>query len=284
MPEGNTVHRYARQHAKDLRGRRVAVRSPQGRFEKEAQILDGRRFLRSDAHGKHLFHFWAGRFIVHVHLGMFGRFTRFEGDPPEPRSTVRMRLETRATAARPAVTIDLVGAPACEMITAAQRRNLLSRLGPDPLREDADPERVWAALRARDRPIGDALLDQRVVAGVGNIYRNEALFLTRIHPLRPTSAIDRREWLRLWETIVRIMRRGLAQGRIATVEPGETPHRRSGRGSRDAFYVYRREVCRRCAAPIRMFPLSGRKMFACERCQPVPEAVKRPTGKTACDK
>src|SRR6476646_2440097 len=96
MPEGNTVHRYAREQSEDLRGRRVAVSSPQGRFAEEARLLDGRRFLRAEARGKHLFHFWEGRRVVHVHLGMFGRFTRFEGDPPAPRPTVRMRLSAKA--------------------------------------------------------------------------------------------------------------------------------------------------------------------------------------------
>ena len=269
MPEGNTVHRYAREQAKDLRGRRVAVSSPQGRFAEEARLLDGRRFLRAEARGKHLFHFWEGRLVVHVHLGMFGQFTRFEGDPPAPRPTVRMRLSAKAAGTRPEATIDLVGAPTCELMTADRQRRLLARLGPDPLRADADPERIWTALRARDRPIGDALLDQRVVAGVGNIYRNEALFLTDIHPLRSTSGITRREWLRLWETIVRLMRRGLAEGRTATVAPGESAHRRARRGPDDVFYVYQEEVCRRCGGRIRVFPLSGRKMFACARCQPV---------------
>ncbi|MEO8430222.1 MAG: DNA-formamidopyrimidine glycosylase family protein [Acidobacteriota bacterium] len=275
MPEGNTVHRYALEHDEALRGRRISVTSPQGRFSQEAAELDGRRFLRAEAWGKHLFHFWQGRLVVHVHLGMFGRFTRFDGEAPEPRPTVRMRLAAGKRAARPAVTIDLAGAPACELMTTERRRSLLARLGPDPLRGDADPERIWSALRARDRPIGDALLDQRVIAGVGNIYRNEALFLTAIHPLRPSNTINRREWLLLWETILRLMRRGLRQGRIATVEPGETPHRSSGRGPRDAFYVYRREICRRCGARIRMFPLSGRKMFACEKCQPIGRAARR---------
>ena len=73
---------------------------------------------------------------------------------------------------------------------------MLTRLGPDPLRRDFDPDRAWESLQKRPRrAIGDALLDQRVIAGAGNIYRNEALFLTGIHPLRPSGRVTPEEWV-----------------------------------------------------------------------------------------
>ncbi len=262
MPEGNTIHRFARSHTRDLAGRRVRVSSPQGRFAREARRLDRRRFERAEAYGKHLFHFWEGGLIVHVHLGMAGEFYRFAGKAPAPRASVRMRLAT------PAVTIDLIGPPTCELITEAERLVILARLGPDPLRADADPDRVWTELRRRGRPIGDALLDQRVIAGVGNIFRNEALFLSGIHPLRRSDRLTTDEWRSLWDTTARIMKRGLKPGRISTVEPGERAHARAARPARDTFYVYERDVCRRCGGPIREFPLSGRRMWACRSCQP----------------
>ncbi|MEP6993116.1 MAG: DNA-formamidopyrimidine glycosylase family protein, partial [Acidobacteriota bacterium] len=224
--------------------------------------LDGRRFRRADAHGKHLFHLWEGGLVVHVHLGMAGEFYRFVGRPPIPRASVRMRMSAGG------VTVDLIGPPTCELISEAQRQAVLDRLGPDPLRADADPDRVWAALRRRSRTIGDALLDQRVIAGVGNIFRNEALFLTGIHPLRRSDRLSRGQWQELWDTTSRIMRQGLTEGRIKTVDPRERAHVRSGRPARDAFYVYEREICRRCGAAIREFPLSGRRMWACRSCQP----------------
>ena len=74
MPEGNTIHRLARIHNRDFAGRRVRARSPQGRFANEAKRLDGRRFRRAEAYGKHLFHHWSGGLVVHVHLGMAGWF------------------------------------------------------------------------------------------------------------------------------------------------------------------------------------------------------------------
>jgi endonuclease VIII len=264
MPEGNTIHRLARLHNRDFGGRRVTVASPQGRFSREAKRLDGRKFRRAEAFGKHLFHHWGGGLVVHVHLGMAGWFYRHRAPGPEPRSTVRMRLSTKA------VTTDLIGPPTCELMPEFARRALLARLGPDPLRTDFDPDRVWQELRRRPkRPIGDALLDQRVLSGVGNIYRNEALYLTGIHPLRPSGRVTPAEWDALWRTTRSLMRRGVAQAQVRTVGPREPAHPLSGRaGEDDSFYVYRAEVCRRCASPIREFPLSARRMFACETCQP----------------
>jgi formamidopyrimidine-DNA glycosylase len=265
MPEGNTIHRLARQHTKDFGGRIVRARSPQGRFAREARRLDRRGFLRADAYGKHLFHFWEGGRIVHVHLGMAGEFYRFKGSAPRPRPSVRLRL------AAPPVTIDLIGPPTCELITEGERLDILARLGPDPLREDADPEIVWTSLRKRpDRPIGDALLDQRVIAGPGNIYRSEALFLTGIHPLRPSGRISSEQYLEIWDTLRLLMRRGVGEGTF-TVDPEEAAHpralaKRVSEG--DDFYVYGKTICRRCGSKLRELPLSGRRMFVCPECQP----------------
>jgi endonuclease-8 len=264
MPAGNTIHWLARVHTRDFAGRRVRAASPQGRFAREARRLDGRRFERAEAYGKHLFHHWSGGLVVHVHLGMAGWFYRHPAPAPPPRSTVRLRLATRQLAT------DLIGPPTCELIPEFARRKLLARLGPDPLRKDFDPDRARAELERRPRrSIGDALLDQRVLAGVGNIYRAEALFLAGIHPKRPSGSVSDEEWERLWRTVRALMRRGVVRGRIRTIERGEPPaHPLSGRGSADALYVYQQEICRRCGSPVEEFPMSARRMFACPRCQP----------------
>ena len=266
MPEGNTIHRLARMHTRDFGGKKLAVTSPQGRFAKEAKRLDGRRFRRAEAYGKHLFHHWSGGLVVHVHLGMAGWFYRYARAVPDPKSTVRMRL------ASPSVTTDLIGPPTCELMPEFARRALLERLGPDPLRRDFDPDRVRAALQKRPRrAIGDALLDQSVIAGAGNIYRNEALFLTGIHPLRASGRIRPEEWDRLWRTLRALMRRGVVQARVRTILAGEPPAHPTAvpeRGPADEFYVYQQLLCRRCGSLIREFPLSARRMFACPSCQP----------------
>ena len=135
MPEGHTIHRLALDHTKELAGKRVRVASPQGRFE-GAELIDDARFSHADAWGKHLFHHWVDGHVVHVHLGLFGRFFRFVRKAPPPRETTRMRL-----AAEGGPTFDLVGPTACALIDRKELRALLARLGPDPLREDAEPLR-----------------------------------------------------------------------------------------------------------------------------------------------
>ncbi len=195
---------------------------------------------------------------------MAGNFLRFEGTAPRARPTVRLRLSTDP------VTVDLIGPPTCELITEAQMLAIRARLGPDPLRSDADPETFLAALEKRpDRPIGDALLDQRVLAGAGNIYRNEALFLMGMHPLRPSGRLSPEEKILLWNTLRALMHRGVREGTV-TVTAGEAPHPRAAaeRSPGDDFYVYGMTVCRRCGSRLRELPLSGRRMFACPSCQP----------------
>jgi formamidopyrimidine-DNA glycosylase len=265
MPEGNTILRIARAQNRDLSGRRVHVSAAQKTFAKEARGLDGRVFLRAEATGKHLFHHWRGGPIVHVHLGRFGDFYRREAPPPPPRPTVRMRLATRDAA------WDLIGPPTCEIVTPEERSAILARLGPDPLSAKPDAERVFARLRRTDVPIAHALLDQRVLAGVGNIFRAEALFVDGLHPLRPASSLTPAQLERLWNTVRRMMRRAVRRDRTSTLEPADTPRGPRPRGAR-SFYVYQEDVCLRCGGRIRSFPLSGRTMYACETCQPRPPA------------
>ena len=113
--------------------------SPQGRFE-GSELVDGDRFIAADAWGKHLFHRWESGHVVHVHLGLFGRFFRFVRARPVPRETVRMRL-SRLEPEGDQLTLDLVGPTACALLSQKEHRALIARLGPDPLRADADPLR-----------------------------------------------------------------------------------------------------------------------------------------------
>jgi len=181
-----------------------------------------------------------------------------------------MRLATRD------VTWDLIGPPTCEIVTPQKRDAILARLGPDPLSSRPDAERVFARLRRSGVPIAHALLNQMVLAGVGNIFRAEALFVDGIHPLRPASSLAPEELARLWATVRRMMRRAVRRDRIFTLEPADTPAGRRRTGAR-SLYVYQEDVCLRCGSRIRSFPLSGRTMYACETCQPPP--ARRPAAK-----
>ena len=137
MPEGHTLHRLARLHQHRYAGARVRVASPQGRFAASASVVDGAVLERAEAHGKHLFHVYGPDRVVHVHLGLYGTFTEAELPVAEPRGQVRMRVVggTHWT--------DLRGPTACELLTDVEVAALRDRLGPDPLRSDADPDRAW---------------------------------------------------------------------------------------------------------------------------------------------
>ena len=274
MPEGHTIHRLALDHTKELAGKRVRVASPQGRFE-GAELIDGARFAHAEAFGKHLFHHWDDGHVVHVHLGLFGRFFRFVRKVPPPRETTRMRL-----AAEGGPTLDLVGPTACALIDREGLRALLARLGPDPLREDAEPSQAFARLQRRRGPVGAALMDQSVLAGVGNVYRAEVLFAHGIHPERPANSLGKAEFDALWSWLVLALRRGVRDKRIITADEAEGggPGPRTGggppaRGKRrwlsraERLNIYKASRCPRCKGPVRRWELSGRWAYACEKCQ-----------------
>jgi endonuclease-8 len=251
----------AREHTRDFSGRRVRVSSPQGRFAKEARRLNGRVFGRAEAWGKHLFHHWEGGLIVHVHLGMFGWFYRRSGSGDAPRPTVRMRLST------PEVMQDLIGPPTCELVTEERRKQIIERLGADPVRSDAGRKRFTDSLARSRGTVGDALLDQRIAAGVGNIYRAEALFLAGLHPLRAASSLPEGLPEDLWRILRDLMLRGVREERTSTVARKDLTREEKLSGT-ETFYVYQQERCRRCGSRIRRFPLTARVMYACPRCQP----------------
>jgi len=262
VPEGHTIHRLARDHAEAFAGQVVTVSSPQGRFAGAEQV-DGHVLQGTSAWGKHLFHHYDVG-TVHVHLGLFGRFFTHRDAPPEPRDTCRMRVSTAAH------TVDLVGATACELLDEGQVDALLDRLGPDPLRDDADPDRAWAALQRRRVGVGRALLDQAVLAGVGNVYRAEVLFTHGLHPEVPANEVSRATFDSMWEQLSTWLRSGVRMRRIVTTDPDEIGKPRSRMKRDERVYVYKQERCRRCGSEVRRWDLAGRWAYACETCQPRP--------------
>ncbi len=262
MPEGHTIHRLARRHDEWFGGQPVAVSSPQGRFA-SPDVVDGQVFRGASAWGKHLFHHYdAG--VVHVHLGLFGKFFTHDEAPPEPRDTCRMRVSTGGR------TVDLVGAITCELLTPGEVDDLTADLGPDPLRDDADVDRAWAALQRKRVGIGRALLDQSVLAGVGNVYRAEVLFTHGLHPEVPSPDVDRDTFVSMWEQLREWLQWGVRTGRIVTTDPDEIGKPRGRMTKAEGRYVYKQDRCRRCGTEIRRWDLAGRWAYACESCQPRP--------------
>jgi DNA-formamidopyrimidine glycosylase len=274
MPEGHTLHRLARDLYAAFGGRRVAVTSPQGRFADSATLVDGALVQRAEAAGKHLFVELGGERVLHVHLGLIGTFDVHAGvaDVPPPVGQVRLRLASHDRTG--ASYADLRGAIVCELVTLERRDEVIARLGPDPLRADADPMRAWRRISRSQRPIGDLLMDQQVLAGVGNVYRAEVLFRHRMHPLRPGRTLRVGQWRAMWEDLVVLMEEGVKTGTIDTVRPEHTPEA-MGRPARDddhggEVYVYRRagQACHVCGSRVRTELLSGRNLFWCAHCQP----------------
>ena len=260
MPEGHTIHYAARQQQRRLRGQALEVSSPQGRFQSGAATLNGGSLTSIEAFGKHLFYHWDDGRIVHVHLGLYGKFRWHKSPPPEPRGAVRLRMIGDK------YTLNLHGPTACELMAQQQRAKVLARLGPDPLRGDADPEKVWTRIHKSRAAIGKLLLDQSVVAGIGNVYRAEVLFATGICPERPGRDVTREEFDRLWETICDWMKLGAKHNRIiTTAATSKKPASRLTRGER--LTIYKKEYCTQCDRPVQTWPLAARTIYACPSCQ-----------------
>ncbi|MFL6138653.1 MAG: Fpg/Nei family DNA glycosylase [Frankiaceae bacterium] len=248
MPEGHLIHRYARRLHAALAGEPVRTSSPQGRFAAEAAELDGVPLELVEAHGKHLFAHFATDAVVHVHLGQAGLFLEHGPEPPAPRPSVRLRL----VGARGA--FDLIAPTRCALVSLAARDAVVARLGPDPvLAAPDDPDPPQRLLRART-PVGVALLDQSVWAGIGNAYRAELLYLLRVHPLRPAAALDGTAE-RLWRLACAQLRLGAEAGAIATVD-GRTQAQ---------WWVYKQATCHGCGAPVEVGEIGGRTSYHCPR-------------------
>jgi endonuclease-8 len=271
MPEGHTIHRIARDHGKLLAGRTVRVSSPQGRFDVDARRVDAAVLERIEPYGKHLFYRWSTGEVGHVHLGLFGKYRVQHTDhSPEPVGQVRMRLQTEPNEDRNTyVTIDLAGPTACSIDPPSVRKDILARLGPDPIRRGSKPAAMIERIERSSRGIGDLLMDQSVVAGIGNVYRAEALFVAGIHPLRSGTNCDRAELEALWATAQGMLRQGVKDGRIVTVsrdDLGIPPGVRVKRG--EATYAYKRDRCLLCGDEIQRIQIANRTSYHCPTHQP----------------
>jgi formamidopyrimidine-DNA glycosylase len=302
VPEGHSVHRLARQFRDVFGGARLRVSSPQGRFAAGAALIDGARLAAAEAHGKQLFLAFDNHRVLRVHLGLYGAWD-FGGDatfrgassigaprrigereayddaapagpegapgdgyggPPEPVGQVRVRLVSEHGWA------DLRGPTACEVLTPQESATARGRLGPDPLdRARLDEGRAEFIRRvARRTVLATLLMDQSVLAGVGNIYRAETLFRARLDPWLPGRDLGPVRAAALWDDVAATMADGVREGRIVTTRAehraGVVPVWPDG-----AHYVYQRSglPCRVCGTPVALTALGGRKLYWCPACQ-----------------
>ena len=164
---------------------------------------------------------------------------------------------------------DLRGATACEVLTRAEVAAILARLGPDPLRPRSDGGRAHRRIAASRTAIGTLLMDQTVLAGVGNVYRAELLFRHGVSPFRPGRGVDEALWTHMWADLTALMRAGVRLGRIVTTRPEDRDRRRGVAAREDAHYVYRRtgQPCRVCGTDVRTEVMVGRNLYWCPNCQ-----------------
>jgi endonuclease-8 len=267
MPEGHTTHRLAARHAELLSGDVVRASSPQGRFVAGAALLSGSKLVSTEAYGKHLLHHYAIGLTLHVHLGLYGKFSDGRMPAPAPFGELRLRL------CNDRHWIDLRGPAACDLLEPPAVEALLARLGADPLRADADPAPAYERIRRSPTPLAALLMNQEIVAGTGLIFVTEVLYRARLHPLTPGKALKPKQWKAIWADLVDLMARAVHSGRIDTVREHHLPEA-MGRPPRvdrhgGEVYVYRRagQPCLVCGKPVQRGALNGRNLYWCAKCQ-----------------
>jgi formamidopyrimidine-DNA glycosylase len=267
VPEGHSLHRLADQLG-ELVGHAVAATSPQGRVD--AGRVDGGRVSDVQAFGKHLLltmePVTGPSLDVHVHLGMRGKWLRFAPVTGPGLKQVRLRL-ARPVGPAPELAWDLIAPSTCELLDGSQRATLLAGLGPDPLRPDGDREEAHRRVQRYPGTIGAALMDQAVLAGVGNVFRAEILHACRIAPDRPAARVGEAEFAELWERLQAMMRQGVTDGRIITVDVPEGSDRLAV-AEDQSRRVYKQAVCYDCGTPVATATVQGRTSYSCPHCQP----------------
>jgi endonuclease-8 len=270
MPEGDTIHRAAHALHDALAGRVVTgLTSPLPPVTAAARRLAvvGRRVEAVEARGKHLLVRFEGGPVLHTHQGMHGSWHLYRPATRWRRPAHRARVVLETAEVR-AVWFD---APRVELLSAAHEREhpALAGLGPDVLGEGFDAAEARRRLRARGgHEIAAALVDQQALAGIGNVYKSEVLFLCGVSPFARVSALDDATLDRLVATAVRLMKRSVATAVRRTTSP-LAPF---------DLWVYGRagRPCRRCGSTLRRRSqgLPPRSTFWCPACQPEP-GVKR---------
>ena len=281
MPELPEVETIRRSLAPLVEGRRITaleIRDPRWCAplapEEIADAVVGRTIEALSRRGKWLVYELEGEVFLITHLRMTGAFL-YDADDDAPYERVRIGLsdghELRFCDPRRFGTGELAfGAPALDDFFA-------SRVGLEPLGDDLNGAVLHALTRGSRAPIKSFLLDQKRVAGVGNIYADEALFRAQIHPLRRAGTLTRAQTETLAGTVRDALTAGLAAGG-ATIDDFRHPDGVSG-AFQNEFLVHRREGedCPRCGGEILKFVAAGRGTYVCERCQPRPRGVRRPS-------
>jgi formamidopyrimidine-DNA glycosylase len=280
VPELPEVETIRRQLAPLVRGRviaRLEISDPRWCLpllpEVVVDAVQRRRVQRLARRGKYLVWELEDDAFLLMHLRMTGTLLY---DPPAGAPHERVRLELDDGHELRFCDPRRFGTGELALGTAARDAFFAARLGVEPLDGDLTGDALRRMARDRRAPVKAFLLDQRRIAGVGNIYADEALFRARVHPLRPAGRLSRAQWEAVADGVREALTAGLAAGG-ASID--DFRHADGVRGSfQDEFLVHRRrgEPCPRCGTPVVKLVAAGRGTYACERCQPRPRRVSRP--------
>lgn len=264
MPEGHSVHRTANDFNNFFAGDRVEVISPQGRFSAGAKLISGVKLIKARAIGKQLFLDFENDLTLRIHLGIYGKwaFKAHDGDFPAPVGEVRARFSNSNHFA------DLRGPTVCEVINKIEAKQVEKRLGPDPLNPNpggARQKRFVERVQNAKTPIGLQLMNQDVIAGIGNVFRAEILFRAGISPHRPGNTLSAEELDEIWRDSVALLKIGVKTGYMITRD--ELRNKNPDKSERN--FVYKREglPCRRCGTNITIEMMAARKLYWCVGCQ-----------------
>eukprot|EP00775_Hariotina_reticulata_P002486 gene2486-2789_t len=199
--------------------------------------------------------------VVHIHFGMSGAFRTASLPGPEPTPTTRLRLEHPASGLMAHLSAMTVAHGDLQLYLQKT-----AKLGPDPLRPDADPEQFWMRVKVSKKPIGLLLMDQSAVAGVGNIYRAEILYKSGLHPEQPGYSVSRPEFDVLWGHCKELLQRGFESGSILTVDAEDAKALGKPWTRR---YIYNQRQCGRCKGSVKSWDMAGRTVYCCDTCQPL---------------
>ncbi len=273
LPEVETIRRHLAPHVEGLTLDEVEIRDPRwSRPLAPAELEDalrGRRVERLSRRGKYLVWELEDDVYLLMHLRMTGTLLL---DPAEPSRHARVVF----TLGEHTLVFDdprRFGTGELALGPEALAAFFDARLGVEPLAREFTAEHLYALARQSRAPIKAFLLDQKKIAGVGNIYADEALFRARVHPLRPANRLTRDQAAALRDGVVESLMAGLA-AKGATIDDFRDPYGASGT-FQDQFLVHLREAepCPNCGTPVRKLRAAGRGTYVCETCQPRPRAA-----------
>jgi len=268
MPEGHTVHRTANQFAEHFAGLPLVVDSPQGRFANSANSVSGEKLVTASAVGKQLFLGFESDRVIRIHLGIYGKWQWHQHPGKSGFLTEPVVGQVRARFYTDQWLAELRGPTVCELITGEEVALVLDRLGPDPLNPDPlalERARFVHRVQRSSQGIGQLLMDQSVISGVGNVYRAELLFRCGLDPYVQGKNVPVELLESIWADAVKLLTVGVRTGVMITRD--EFLAADPGKPERNFVYKREGEPCRVCGTSVSLAVLAGRKLYWCATCQ-----------------